>query len=251
MMRRAGLVVGEALQAMRAAIVPDQVTTADLDDVADQVLRKRGALSAFLGYKPPFSSVKYKHVTCISVNEEVVHGVPSIKRTLRSGDIVSLDIGASVNGWYADAAITVPVGEISPKAKNLLTVTAEALRKGIAHAKPGMHLEDISSAVQHHAERARYGVVRSLVGHGIGTTPHEDPQVPNYGRPGRGMLLKPGMTFCIEPMVNIGTYEVEHVPGDEWTIVTADRTLSAHFEHTIAITEHGPDILTLAPAQEK
>src|SRR5579884_2644424 len=178
MMRRAGHVVAEALAAMRDAIVPNKTTTQDLDDVAAEILRKRGAKSAFLGYRPPFSNVAYKHNTCLSVNEEVVHGVPSKKTVLRSGDIIGLDIGASVDGWYADAAITVPVGEICSAAKNLLTVTYHALMLGIAQAKVGNHVEDISSAVQRHVERARYGVVRSLVGHGIGRSPHEDPQVP-------------------------------------------------------------------------
>jgi methionyl aminopeptidase len=251
MMRRAGRVVAEALAAMRDAIVPDQTTTQELDDIAAEVLKKRGAKSAFLGYKPPFSSVAYRHNTCLSLNEVVVHGVPSKKTVLRTGDIIGLDMGASVDGWYADAAMTVPIGEISTAAKNLLTVTYQALMLGVAQAKPGNHLEDISAAVQKHAERARHGVVRSLVGHGIGRTPHEDPQVPNYGRPGRGMLLKPGMTICIEPMVNTGTHEVAHIPGDDWTIITADYTLSAHFEHTVAITEDGPDILTLPASQEK
>lgn len=251
MMRRAGRVVAEALAAMRDAIVPNRTTTEELDEVAAEVLKKRGAKSAFLGYRPPFSSVAYRHNTCLSLNEVVVHGVPSKKTVLRTGDIIGLDMGASVDGWYADAAMTVPVGEINAAAKNLLTVTHQALMLGIAQAKPGNHLEDISAAVQQHAERSRYGVVRSLVGHGIGKTPHEDPQVPNYGRHGRGMLLKPGMTICIEPMVNAGTYEVAHIPGDDWTIITADCSLSAHFEHTVAITEEGPDILTLPASQEK
>lgn len=244
LMRRAGGVVAEALAAMRDSIIPDETTTLDLDEIAAEVLKKHGAKSAFLGYKPPFSRVAYRYNTCLSVNEEVVHGVPSSKRVLHEGDIIGLDMGASVDGWYADAAITVPVGRVSAAAKNLLTVTQESLMKGIAQARPGNYMGDVSVAVQRHAERARYGVVRSLVGHGIGQTPHEEPQVPNYGRAGHGILLKPGMTFCIEPMVNLKTGEVNHVPGDEWTIVTADRSLSAHFEHTIAVTEHGPEILT-------
>lgn len=243
LMRHAGRVVAEALAAMRDAIVPGETTTLELDEVAAEVFRKHNAKSAFLGYRPPFSNVKYLHNTCISVNDEVVHGIPG-KRVLRPGDIVSLDTGAAVEGWYADSAITVAVGEISSTAKNLLTVTHEAMLKGIAQARAGNHLEDVSAAVQRHAERARYGVVRSLVGHGIGREPHEDPQVPNYGRPGRGMLLKVGMVICVEPMINLGTYDVSQAPGDDWTIVTADGSLSAHFEHTVAITEHGPDLLT-------
>jgi methionyl aminopeptidase len=244
LMRRAGAVVAEALAAMRDSIVPNVTTTLDLDEIAAEILKRNGATSAFLGYKPPFSHVAYQYNTCLSVNEEVVHGVPSKKRVLHEGDIIGLDMGASIDGWYADAAITVPVGQVSAAARNLLIVTQEALMKGIAQAKPGNYMGDVSSAVQKHAERARYGVVKSLVGHGIGRTPHEEPQVPNYGRPGRGLLLKPGMTFCIEPMINLKTEEVDHVIGDDWTIVTIDGSLSAHFEHTIAVTEHGPEILT-------
>lgn len=250
MIRRAGLVVHEALTSMRDAIVPDRTTTEELDEIAAEVFRRRGAKPAFLGYKPPFSQVRYKYNTCISVNEEVVHGVPG-KRVLRTGDIVSLDAGASVDGWFADSAMTVPVGTIGLAAKNLLTVTYEAMFRGISQARPGKRLGDISAAVQRHAERARYGVVRSLVGHGIGRSPHEEPQVPNYGRAGQGLVLRPGMVICIEPMINARTSEVSHVPGDEWTIVSADRSLSAHFEHTVAITEGGPDLLTLGPSKEK
>ncbi len=250
-MRRAGRVVAEALLAMRDAIVPNQTSTLDLDLVAAQVLEKRGAVSAFKGYKPPFSAVAYEYNTCISVNEEVVHGVPSAKRILKEGDIVSLDMGASVDGWYADAAITVPVGEIPSAAKNLLLITRESLYKGIAEAKAGAALGNVSNAVQRHAERSHYGVIRSLVGHGIGRRPHEEPQVPNYGRAGKGLVLKPGMTICIEPMINIGSPDADHVPGDDWTIVSGDHSLSAHFEHTIAITEEGPELLTdLAPMEK-
>jgi methionyl aminopeptidase len=251
LMRRAGRVVAEALLAMRDAIVPDQTTTLQLDEIAAEVFARRGAISAFKGYQPPFSDVAYQYNTCLSVNEEVVHGIPSAKRVLKTGDIVTLDCGASVEGWYADAAITVPVGEISSAARNLLTVTREALYRGIAEAKAGAFIGDVSNAVQRHAERSRYGVVRSLVGHGIGSKPHEEPQVPNYGRKGKGLVLRRGMTFCIEPMVNMRTAEVKHIPGDEWTIISADRSLSAHFEHTIAITEDGPDILTDLDPMEK
>jgi len=245
-MRRAGAVVAEALSAMRDSIVPGVTTTLDLDEVAAEVLKRYDAKSAFLNYKPSFSHVAYKYNACVSINNEVVHGTPSKKRVLQEGDIVSLDMGASVDGWYADAAITVPVGQISVVAKNLLTITQEALMKGISQAQAGNHMGDVSAAVQKHAERARYGVVRSLVGHGIGQSPHEEPQVPNYGRAGRGPILKPGMTFCIEPMINLKSEEVDHVPGDDWTIVTIDGSLSAHFEHTIAVTEHGPEILTVS-----
>ena len=251
MMRRAGRAVAEALAAMRDAIVPGETTTLDLDEVAAEVLKKRGAKPALLGYKPSFSRVPYKHNTCISVNNEVVHGVPSGKRVLREGDIVSLDLDASIDGWCADAALTVPVGTVATPAKNLLTVSREALFKGISQARVGNTVGDISAAIQRHAERSRYGVVRDLVGHGIGKTPHEDPQVANYGKPGHGERLRAGMTICIEPMVNIGKHEVAHHKGDVWTIFTSDGSLSAHFEHTVAITEDGPDILTLPPSQEK
>ena len=251
MMRRAGRAVAEALAAMRDAIVPGETTTLDLDEVAAEVLKRRGAKPALLGYKPSFSRVPYKHNTCISVNNEVVHGVPNGKRILREGDIVSLDLDASIDGWCADAALTVPVGAVSNAAKNLLTVSREALFKGIAQARVGNNVGDISAAIQRHAERSRYGVVRDLVGHGIGQTPHEDPQVANYGKPGRGERLQVGMTICIEPMVNTGKHDVAHHKGDVWTIFTSDGSLSAHFEHTVAITEDGPDILTLPPSQEK
>ncbi len=252
MMRHAGYVVAEALGAMRNAIVPDTTTTLDLDAIAEEILRKHGAKSAFLNYQPSFSDVPFQHNSCISVNDEIVHGVPSEVRVLRNGDIVGLDMGASVDGWFADSAITVSVGEITAAAKNLLTVTREALLRGIAQAKLGNRIGDISSAIQKHAERNRYGVVRELVGHGVGTSPHEKGlDVPNYGRPGTGERLKIGMTFCIEPMINLGDPGIMHLPGDEWTIVSADRSLSAHFEHTVAITESGPDILTLPPSGGK
>jgi len=251
LMRIAGRVVAEALQAMRDAIVPDETTTLDLDDVAAEVLRKRGAKAAFLGYKPSFSDVPYKYNTCLSVNDEVVHGLPNAKRVLRTGDIISLDMGASIEGWFADAAITVPVGEVSASASNLLTVTRESLYKGIAQAHAGKTLGDVGSAVQRHAERSRYGVIRELVGHGIGNTVHEPPQVANHGRPGTGEKLRVGMTICIEPMINIGKRDVLHKDGDPWTIFSSDGSLSAHFEHTVAITETGPDILTLPPSEGK
>ena len=250
LMRLAGRVVAEALAAMRDAIVPDETTTQDLDDLAGEILKKRGAKSAFMGYHPPFSSVPFQHHTCLSVNEEIVHGVPSKNRVLRQGDIISLDMGAAIDGWYADSAMTVPVGEISASAKNLLVVTREALYKGIAQARPGNTIGDIGAAVQRHAERSRYKVVRELVGHGIGNTVHEEPQVPNYGTKG-GLRLKPGMTICIEPMINIGTEDAIKTSGDWEVFLTADGSLSAHFEHTVAITENGPDILTLPPSEGK
>lgn len=251
MMRLAGRAVAETLAAMRDAIVPGQTTTLDLDEIAGEMLKRRGAKPILLGYQPSFSSVPYQHNTCISVNNEVVHGVPNKKRVLQEGDIVSLDLDASVDGWCADSALTVAVGQVSFQAKNLLTVTREALFKGIGQARVGHNVGDIGAAVARHAHRSRYGVVRDLVGHGIGRTPHEDPQVANYARPGSGARLRPGMTICIEPMINVGTHEVSHLKNDVWTIATADGSLSAHFEHTVAITEQGPDILTLLPSEGK
>jgi methionyl aminopeptidase len=247
-MRQAGKAVSAALSAMKEAIVPDVTTTAQLDDVAHEVLKAHGAVPTLLGYKPSFSKVPYPRVSCISVNEEILHAVPSEKRVLRSGDVVTLDLDASIDGWVADSAITVGVGEISALAKNLILVTRESLYKAIAQAKPGNTMGDVSAAMQRHVERSRFNVIRSCTGHGIGRTPHEDPSVPCYGRPNSGPKLKPGMTFCIEPMVMTGHFEVVHRPGDDWAILTEDGSLSAHFEHTVAITDKGVDILTLPAA---
>ena len=197
---------------------------------------KKGARPAFKGYRG------YPYSLCTSVNSEVVHGMPS-ERELKEGDIVSLDFGILNDGYYGDAAVTVPVGEITPGARKLLKITEEALYRGIAEIKAGNRIGDISAAIQGHVEAAGYSVVRDLVGHGIGKSLHEDPQVPNYGSGGRGIELKPGMVFAIEPMVNEGTYRVE-ILRDGWTVVTADGKLSAHFEHSVAITENGPVILS-------
>ncbi|MBI3003305.1 MAG: type I methionyl aminopeptidase [candidate division NC10 bacterium] len=235
LLRKANRLVAEALQAVAARVAPG-VRTADLDTFAEEYLRKRGATPAFKGYRDyPFS-------LCVSVNEEVVHGLPS-ERRLRDGDIVSLDLGTIVDGYYGDSALTVPVGQVSPEAARLLRVTEEALMRGIGAARLGGHLSDISHAVQSHVEAHGFSVVRIFVGHGIGKALHEDPQIPNYGPPGRGPRLKPGMVLAIEPMVNAGGPEVEILP-DNWTAVTKDRSLSAHFEHTIALTEQGVEILT-------
>ncbi len=243
-MRVAGKAVASALEAMRVAIVPGVTTTLDLDNIAAEVLRQHGAVSSLLNYQPPFSDVPYLHTTCISVNNEVVHGVPSAKRVLQEGDIVGLDLDAAVDGWIADSAITVPVGRVAPLAANLITVTRDAMFKAIAQAKVGNRIGDIGFAMERHSARSRFSTVRECQGHGIGQTPHEGPDVPCYGRPGKGTLLKPGMTICIEPMVNAGRWQIDSVSGDPWTLVTADGSLSAHFEHTVAITEDGPDILT-------
>lgn len=236
-MRRAGHVVRQVLEQVRAAVKPG-VTTADLDKVAEEVLNGFGAKAAFKGYHG------YPAVLCASVNSEVVHGIPSSKRVLKEGDIVSLDFGAIVDGYYGDSAITVAVGEkIDPKTERLLKVTEESLHKAIAVVKPGATLGDIGAAVQQMVEAEGFSVVRDFVGHGIGTNMHEDPQVPNYGSAGKGMKLKAGMVFAIEPMVNAGKPEVR-VLKDGWTAVTDDGSMSAHFEHTVAVTDTGATILT-------
>ena len=238
---RASRLVAEALLALREESKPG-VRTLDLDRFAEAWLLGQGAKPAFKGYRG------YHFTLCTSVNEEVVHGLPS-ERRLHEGEILSLDLGAIVEGYYGDAAITVPIGDISPEAKRLLDVTREALHCGIAEAVPGHHLTDISHAIQRHVESHGFSVVRIFVGHGIGKALHEEPQIPNFGPPGHGPLLKPGMVLAIEPMVNAGTHEVA-ILEDRWTAVSQDRSLSAHFEHTVAITERGPAILTLLESGE-
>ena len=235
-MRDAGKIVGQTLQELKKAIVPG-VTTLELDRIADQYIRHAGAIPAFKGYGGFPANI------CTSVNEQVVHGIPG-SRQLKSGDVISLDVGTKLNRYYGDAAITVPVGDVDDELLKLLTVTEESLYKGIEKAIKGNRLSDISHAVQLHAESHGYGVVRDYVGHGIGQRMHEDPQIPNYGPPGRGPLLKNGMVLAIEPMINLGTPEVE-VLADDWTVVTADGKISAHFEHTVAVTDGEPLILTL------
>lgn len=238
-MRRSGLILYEVLQQVAAAVQPG-ATTWDLEEAADRAIRERGATSAFRGYRG------YPCVLCVSVNEQVIHGIPSRKRVLAAGEVVSLDCGVVVEGYYGDSATTVMVGgpEAVPEpVRDLLRVTQTALDEGIAQARVGGRLGDISQAVQVRAERAGFSVVREFVGHGIGTHLHEDPQVPNYGMAGSGPKLKPGMVLAIEPMVNRGKAAVEVQP-DGWTAVTADGSVSAHFEHTVAITEDGPWVLT-------
>ncbi len=236
-LRVSNQVVARALDALARAVKPG-ITTRELDRMAENRLRREGAVPAFKGYKG------YPFALCASVNEEVVHGMPS-NRALREGDIVSLDLGAIVDGYYGDGAVTVPVGSIPAAAEHLLRVTLDALERGVKAAQRGARLGDISHAVQAHVERHGYSVVRTFVGHGIGKQLHEEPQIPNFGPPGRGPLLLPGMVLAIEPMVNAGGPEVE-ILADRWTAVTADRSLSAHFEHTVAITENGPEVLTRA-----
>jgi methionyl aminopeptidase len=235
--REACLVVHEILEELARAAVPG-VTTAELDRLAASLTREKGATPAFLGYHG------YPASLCISVNDEVVHGIPSQRRVLRDGDIVGLDFGVVKDGFYGDAARTVPVGRASPDAMRLLEVTREALLAGVAAAVVGGHVGDIGAAVQGHVEGRGFSVVREFVGHGIGRRLHEPPQVPNFGRPGGGKRLDPGLVLAIEPMVNAGNADVELL-DDGWTAVTADGSLSAHFEHTVAVTENGPEILTL------
>lgn len=234
-MRRSNAIVAEILEALREMIKPG-ISTLDLNELAEGLCFKYGARPAFKGY------MGYPFSLCVSVNEVVVHGLPS-KRRLKQGDIVSLDFGVVCDGYYGDAAITVPVGRVSKIARKLLLVTEQALYKGIEQARPKRHLSDISFAIQRHAESHGFSTIRQFVGHGIGRSLHEDPQVPNFGPPGRGVKLKPGMVIAIEPMIAEGTYEVEILP-DGWTAVTRDKKLAAHFEHTIAITENGPEILS-------
>jgi methionyl aminopeptidase len=234
-LRVAGRIVAETLAKVRAAAVVG-ITTLELDRIAEEYIRSCGAVPSFKGYNGFPGSI------CTSVNEEVVHGIPGLRK-LKNGDNVSIDCGAVINGYNGDAAITLAIGEISADVQKLLDVTEESLYKGIAQALVGNRLSDISHAVQTHAESHGYGVVRDLVGHGIGRKMHEDPQIPNYGNPGRGPRLKSGMALAIEPMINLGTYEVETL-DDGWTVVTCDAKRSAHFEHSIIITEQGPQILT-------
>lgn len=235
-MKKANSIVAETHVYLQEKIVPG-VTTAEINRLADEFIRKKGAIPSFKGYRGFPASI------CISINKEVVHGIPNEQRVLKAGDIVSLDIGTVYEGFNGDAARTFPVGNINQEAANLLDITRKALEMGIDQAIPGNRLTDISHAVQTYAESNGYSVVREYVGHGIGRDMHEDPQIPNFGSAGRGPLLKPGMTLAIEPMINIGGYKVKTL-ADGWTVVTEDNSLSAHFEDTIAITEEGPEILS-------
>lgn len=235
--RKSNRIAAQVLEKLREIIAPG-VTTTDLDRVAEEMSRKNSAKPAFKGYRG------YPASLCTSINSEVVHGIPSA-REVREGDIVSLDFGILFDGYYGDSALTVPVKEVSPEAMRLIRVTRESLYKGIEEARVGNRLGDISAAVQEHVEAAGFSVVRDYVGHGIGKSLHEDPQIPNYGTRGRGIVLKKGMVLAIEPMVNEGSYGVR-VTGDGWTVVTEDGKLSAHFEHTIAISDDGPEILSVA-----
>jgi methionyl aminopeptidase len=240
--RRAGRIVAEVLRDLREMAQPG-VTTRELDRYAEAKIRARGGIPTFKGYRGFPASI------CTSINEEVVHGIPS-DRKLCAGDIVGIDCGVTLDSYVADAAITVPVGEVSEEVQRLLRVTEEALYRAIEQARVGNRLYDISYAVQSYAEAHGYSVVRDFCGHGVGRQMHEDPQVPNFGTPGRGLRLRPGLVLAIEPMLNMGTHEVE-IADDGWTVRTVDRKLSAHFEHTIAITERGPIILTALDSESR
>jgi methionyl aminopeptidase len=238
-MRRAGRIVAGTLALMREIVRPG-LSTEDLDAAAETFIRSHeGATPSFKGL------YGFPKTLCTSIDVEIVHGIPSSKRVLSEGSIVSVDVGVQLEGLHADSATTLPVGRISPEAERLLAVTQECLAAGIAQARVGNHVGDIGHAVQQVAEGAGYGVVRELVGHGIGTRFHEEPQVPNYGSPKRGPRLLEGMTLAIEPMITIGSPTTKTL-GDKWTVVTADGSLSAHFEHTVAISAGGPIILTAA-----
>jgi len=236
-MRQSGRIVRQVLDHVRSMVAPG-VTTMDLERAAEKKIAELGAKPAFKGY------YDYPCVLCTSVNEEIVHGIPSEKRELRDGDIVSIDCGVVLDGYYGDAAITVPVSEsVKPEVRKLLTVTEESLYRGIDQAVIGNSVGDVGAAVQQHVEANGFSVVREFVGHGIGTRLHEEPQVPNYGARGHGAKLREGMVLAIEPMVNFGKPEAR-VLGDKWTAVTADGSFSAHFEHCVAVTRDGPVILT-------
>ncbi len=236
-MRKSGKIVAQILEEIIAMVKPG-ISTQDIDRFAEGRIKDLGAKPAFKGYNG------FPAVICISVNEEVVHGIPSAKRVLKDGDIVGLDFGVIVDGWYGDSARTIPVGKISNDAQKLIDVTRESLFRGIAACKDGNRVFDIGHAVQNYVESFGFSVVREFVGHGIGRALHEDPQIPNFGPQGKGPVLKKGMVVAIEPMINAGGHEVK-VLKDGWTAVTVDRSLSAHFEHTVAITENGPEILTV------
>jgi methionyl aminopeptidase len=235
-MRAAGRILAEVKERLRAMVRPG-ISTREIDEDVEAFILSRGAASAFKGYRG------FPATVCVSINEEVVHGIPSAKRKLREGDIVGLDLGCIVEGYYADCAITLPVGAVERRVQELLDVTRESLDKAIVQCRAGNRLGDISHAVQTHCESHGFGVVRAFVGHGIGRNLHEEPQIPNFGEPGRGPVIKSGMVLAIEPMITMGSYDVR-VLEDRWTAVTADGSWAAHFEDTIAITDGGPDVLT-------
>lgn len=234
-MRLAGRATGEVLGEV-GKLVKAGVTTAELDSRAEKLIRDKGGEPVFLGYRG------YRHATCISINDEIVHGIPG-ERVVKEGDIVSVDVGVRINGYCGDSAATFPVGKISAKVEKLLRVGRESLKAAIKQARAGRHLGDISHAVETHAEKNGFSVVRDLYGHGIGRDLHEDPLIPNFGKAGEGIELKPGMILAIEPMLNIGGWRIKTLT-DGWTVVTEDGSLSCHFEHTVLITEGEPEVLT-------
>lgn len=241
LMRVAGLVVGRTLERLREAVKPG-ITTADLDLLAEESIRDQGGIPSFRGVPGPLTP--FPAVICASINEEIVHGIPSTKRVLNEGDIISIDCGAIVDGWHGDAAITVPVGEIAPELQKLLDVTEESLWRGLAAGQVGARLTDISHAIESYIQgQGRYGIVEGYGGHGIGTEMHMEPLVPNHGAPGFGPELIPGVCLAIEPMVNFGGKDTEEL-DDGWTVVASDGRQSAHFEHSFAVTEDGPWVLT-------
>jgi methionyl aminopeptidase len=236
MMRRAGLVVADTLAVLRAAVAPG-VTTADLDAVARRHIAEAGATPSFLGYHG------YPAVICTSVNEEIVHGIPSPTKVLREGDVVSIDCGAIVDGWHGDAAVTVPVGEVDPAVRQLLDVCEEALWRGLAAARLDGRVSDIGHAIESYVRPYGYGIVQEYTGHGIGTEMHQAPDVPNYGRPGRGPQILRGLVLAVEPMLTLGKRHTRTL-ADGWTVVSRDGSVAAHFEHTFTVTDDGPFVLT-------
>lgn len=240
--RKSNQIVAKILAELGRMIIPG-VQTKELDEYAELRVKEMNAIPAFKGYRG------YPASLCTSINEEIVHGIPSSRR-LRDGDIISLDFGVLYEGYYGDAAVTYPVGEITPKAKKLIKVAEETFYKGMEQMKPGKRISDISFAIQSHVESQGFSVIRAFVGHGIGLSLHEEPQVPNFGPPGRGPKLKSGMVLAIEPMIAMGDWDVE-ILDDNWTAITRDRSLSAHYEHTVAITQKGPEILSLSDEEKK
>ena len=236
LMRRGGHILSEVMDRLRTSVKPG-MSTLEIDLDIEGFIRSRGALPAFKGYRG------FPATVCISINDEVVHGIPSAHRHIKEGDIVGLDLGCIVEGYYADCAFTLAVGDVPPRVQELLDVTRESLELGIRECRPGRRLSDVSHAIQSHVERHGFSVVRAFVGHGIGRALHEEPQVPNFGDPGRGPQLRTGMVLAIEPMVTMGGWEVR-ILDDGWTAVTQDGSLAAHFEHTIAVTDSGPEVLT-------
>jgi methionyl aminopeptidase len=238
----AGVIVGETLALVEEKAFPG-VSTGELDQAAEELIRSHsGATPAFKGL------YGFPATLCTSVNEEVVHGIPSTRRHLEAGDILSVDVGVQLDGFYADAAVTLPIGDVPLETRRLLDVTEEALQIGIRHVRPGSRLGDLGAAIQSRVEEAGFSVIRELVGHGVGEAPHEEPQVPNYGRPGRGAKMQEGLVIAIEPMVNMGDRAIRTL-SDGWTVVTQDGQMSAHFEHTVAVTADGPRVMTTVPSR--